>query len=173
MAIRPAVPTSIAALALLAGAAGCSDLSEYRGVYDAEIVGSDDPSFVRRGFAPGTRLVLDFDPGLARSVDPPPGTITTIPPTEDGVRHFDETPLGFIQALQHDQLGLYDFPGGERVANYLFHAPSRDPGCDPPSRDAMVSVSLVERERVEVRIFAGTGADAACDLFGLWVLTRQ
>jgi len=143
-----------------AGAFGCSEVSDFRGGYRGLVVGSDD-DFIRRGFPPGTELSLDFDPSGESRI----GTFTTT----DG--SFSDTPLGTIDPLRHDQLSLYDFPGDGRIQNYILVArPLTGPLA---GRDAIVFLSLMEEETVEVRVVVGVGDEANNDRFGLFRLTRQ
>ena len=154
----------------LATLVGCSDLSEYRGDFRGTVVGTDDDacgdgrapcSFIRRGFAAGTELDLTFDPALARSAEP--GRITT---SDDA---FIGAPLEFIAPLEHDQLSLYQLPGGGRVRNFIFYARSEARGTFP-ARDAMVFLSLMKDSNIEARIIAGSGDETRGDLYGLFVL---
>ena len=159
-----------AALAVLT--VGCTDLSEYRGRFEGGVVGADDEacpvgrtcSFIRRGFPDGTRLILDdFRPP---PTDQPIGTITTTdePPT------FDATALELIVPLEHDQLSLYDFPGGGRVQNFIFAA---RPATGPlAGRDAMVFVSLMQDDSIELRVICGSGDETLGDHFGLFELEK-
>jgi hypothetical protein len=141
---------------------GCSDLSSYQGEFRGLVVGTEDNSFVRRGFPAGTEIELAFDPALARAN---PGTITT----SDG--RFSRTPLLFIAPLEHDELSHYDFPGG-RVQSYIFASRSRELDGQP-ARDCLVFLSLMQDDVIEVRIVAGAGDEAAGDLFGLFRLNRS
>jgi hypothetical protein len=143
-------------------ALGCSDLDEYQGSFRGLVVGTEENSFVRRGFPAGTELQLAFDPALARSA---PGTITT----SDG--RFDETPLLFIAPLEHDELSLYDFPGG-RVENFVFASRS-EAREGAPARDCLVFLSLMQDDAIEIRILSGAGDEAAGDLFGLFRVRRS
>ena len=172
---------------------GCNDLEEFQTdpgeAYIGAVIGTEETegcedagdypcSFIRRGFTSRTQLELTFDPN---EVGGSPGTLTTVGelcgPT------FDETPLRAITALTHDQLSLYDFPGGGRVRNYIFIArPETGPLA---ARDAMVFLSLLRGGRVEVRVIAGTGnapcdpsdCDAfnagGCDFFGVFDLRNR
>ena len=85
--------------------------------------------------------------------------------------------------LAHDQLGLYEFPGGGRVRNYMFVA---RPDAGPLSgRDVMVFVSLLRGGNIEVRLVAGPGLEmcdpsdcaeidaGGCDYFGVFGLHRE
>jgi hypothetical protein len=161
---------AIAVLAL--SQAACDDLSSYRavggssGVYRGAVIGSDGDSFIRRGFAAGTELTLTFDPSLASSPSPPPGTITTSDLCM-GLPSFDNTPLEPILPLAHDQLSQLEFPGGGRIRNFMFSAHATA-GC-LAGRDAVVIVSLMDGGVIEVRVIVGTGDEARGDRFGVFV----
>ena len=137
--------------------------------------GIDDCSFIRRGFPSGVTLELTFDP--AKQYEEP-GTISTS--GEVCGATFTDDELLPIAPLAHDQLGLYEFPGGGRVRNFMFVVqPTTGPLAD---RDAMVFLSLIRGGRVEVRIIAGPGqfcdpSDCArideCDYFGVFELNRE
>ncbi len=170
---------------------GCNTLGEFTtgddDVYRGEIAGVDDPdncpegidcSFIRRGFPSGVTLDLTFDPDQQYEN---PGTISTS--GEDCGPTFADTPLLPIPPLAHDQLSLYEFPGGGRLRNYMFVV---RPEAGPlAGRDAMVFLSLIRGGNVEVRIVAGPGlticdpADCAaidsgqCDYFGVFALERE
>lgn len=170
---------------------GCDALGEFRTgegeVYRGEISGVYDPencpdgvdcSFIRRGFPSGVTLDLTFDPELQYEN---PGTISTS--GEDCGPTFDGTPLLPIPPLAHDQLGLYEFPGGGRVRNYMFvMRPETGPLA---GRDAMVFLSLIRGGNIEVRIVAGPGLEICdpsdceaidlgqCDYFGIFALSRE
>ena len=171
-------------------ALGCDSLGEFSTgdgeVYRGEIAGVNDPlncpegidcSFIRRGFPSGVTLDLTFDPDLQYEN---PGTISTsgevCGPT------FTDTPLLPIPPLAHDQLGLYEFPGGGRIRNYMFVA---RPELGPlAGRDVMVFLSLIRGGSVELRLVAGPGleicdpsdcdviVDGECDYFGVFGLQR-
>lgn len=177
---------------------GCDALGEFRTgegeVYRGEIAGVYDPencpdgvdcSFIRRGFPSGVILELTFDPEQQYEN---PGTISTT--GEDCEPTFTDTPLLPIPPLAHDQLGLYEFPGGGRVRNYMFVARPVDGPL--AGRDAMVFLSLIRGGDIEVRILAGPGNDAdlleicdrspadcdeimsvRCDYFGVFALRRE
>ncbi|MDQ3037306.1 MAG: hypothetical protein M3Y87_33235 [Myxococcota bacterium] len=153
--------------------AGCDDLSRFAtdgdAVYRGTVVGDEADSFVRRGFAPGTVMELEFDP---RSSDvPQPGSLTTSPDPITGERVFDATPLESIPPLQHDLLSEYEFPGGGRVQNYLYVA---RPVAGPlAGRDVMIFLSLLDDGSAEIRVIAGTGEAARGDHFGVFRLRRE
>ena len=178
-------------ICVLVAASGCDTLGEFRTgegeVYRGDIAGVNDPencpdgidcSFIRRGFPWGVTLELTFDPDEQYTN---PGTISTF--GEDCAQTFSATPLLPIPPLAHDQLGLYEFPGGGRIRNYMFVA---RPEAGPlAGRDAMVFVSLIRGGNIEVRIVAGPGlvicdpADCTaidsgqCDYFGVFSLNRE
>lgn len=178
-------------LYVLIAASGCDSLGEFTTgegeVYRGEIAGVNDPlncpdgidcSFIRRGFPSGVVLDLTFDPELQYTN---PGTISTsgevCGPT------FTDTPLLPIPPLAHDQLGLYEFPGGGRVRNYMFVARPDDGPL--VGRDVMVFLSLIRGGSVEVRVVAGPGLEicdpsdctaidsGGCDYFGVFGLGRE
>lgn len=178
-------------ICVLIAAFGCDSLGEFstgdEDVYRGEIAGANDPvncpegidcSFIRRGFPTGVTLDLKFDPELQYEN---PGTISTR--REVCGATFTDTPLLPIPPLAHDQLGLYEFPGGGRIRNYMFVA---RPDLGPlAGRDVMVFLSLLRGGNVEVRLVAGPGlvicdpSDCAvidagdCDYFGVFELHRE
>ncbi len=155
------MPIALVAVGLVASA--CSDLEGFRGDFTGTVVGESTPVFILRGFPEGT--VLDLEDFSPPPTEGPPGYLTTRP-----YAAFDRTPLDVIVPLEHDQLSLYDFPGGGRVRNYIFSAhPSSGPIAD---RDAMVFVSLMEGDRIEVRIIVGSGEESTGGHFGLFRLEK-
>lgn len=178
-------------LPLLLLLAACDDLKDFRGGYSGQIIGGE---FVRSCFGSATELTLRFDPNLAvvrENVSSPlPNTITT----NDGA--FTDTVLEPLQNLVQDPLGELDFPGPQRLRNYMLLArPQTGPLA---GRDAVVVVSLLASESVEVRIIARTadplpgmvtgcpsdldpqdgGVDeeprtASREYFGLWRMRRR
>jgi hypothetical protein len=155
---------------IVLAAAGCDDLSRFATdgdtVLRGSVVGGEEESFIRVGFAPDTAMELDFDP---RASDRPfPGTITTSPDPVTGARAFEGSPLIAIAPLQHDLLSEYEFPGGDRVRNYLYVV---RPGAGPlAGRDVMVFLSLMDDGGAEVRVVAGAGDAARGDHFGVFRL---
>jgi hypothetical protein len=169
----------------------CDGLGEFSTgegeVYRGEIAGVYDPvncpngidcSFIRRGFPSGVTLDLTFHP--EQQYDDP-GSISTS--GEHCGPTFTDTPLLPIPPLAHDELGLYEFPGGGRIRSYMFVA---RPDSGPlAGRDAMVFLSLIRGGAIEVRVLAGPGlvvcdpADCAaidsgqCDYFGVFALERD
>jgi hypothetical protein len=132
---------------LLLALVACDDLKDFRGSYSGQIIGGE---FVRSCFDQSTKLTLRFDPNLAvvreDVMSPLPNTITT----DDGT--FDDTMLEPLQNLVQDPLGELTFPGPQRLRNYILLArPSTGPLA---GRDAMVVVSLLASESVEVRVIA-------------------
>ncbi len=149
---------------------GCETLDRFRtddhAVFHGRVTGDTTDSFIRRGFAAGTTIDLEFDPTLAHG--PAAGTITTASP--DGVAHFDHTELRVIESLEHDLLSQYDFPGAGRIRNFVYDA---RPEAGPlAGRDAMVFLSLMEDGSIEVRVMAGTGDESRGDVFGLFRASR-
>lgn len=148
---------------------GCSDLESYEGDYSGPVVGADGESFIRRGFPAGA--VLDIT-----GFDPPPsdgsiGTISAREPGDTGATLF-RAELERIAPLAHDQLSGYDFPGGNRVRNYIFVVrPTEGTGL-LVGREAFVFVSLLDDGVIEVRVISGTG-DEDDDHFGLFILDSQ
>jgi hypothetical protein len=182
VALVPALARSLLALSLALGLAACDDLSDFRGSYSEEIVAG---SFVRSCFADKTRLTLAFDPDrvFSSSSDAPVNTIST----DDGT--FQATPLEPITKLNHDHLNEFDFPGPQRLRNYMLRARPRSGPL--AGRDALVVISLLASDLVEVRIIARSADDAgpcpggteatdagtpplaaAREYFGLWRLNK-
>jgi hypothetical protein len=168
---------------------GCAQLDTYDTGTDAEYVGqifgADQDgcadlarcSFIRRGFGGETVLRLRFN---ADDVQGIAGSLST--EGENCGPTLTDVPLVAIEPLLHDQLGLYEIPGGARVKNFIF---SVSPVSGPLSgRDVVAFVSLVRSDRVEVRLLAGSGQNACdptdcgqinaggCDYFGVFSLRR-
>jgi hypothetical protein len=199
---RAACLCSLLALAVL----GCNQLDEFRTrpheAWSGDIVGSDSDqskdSFIRQGFASHTKMDLTFDPVLA-SVSVPDDAGTS-PPASPGTIHtyvcpaahpdcvaasgttslFSHAKLELIANLNHDVLAQYDFPGGGRLRNYMFFART-DIGKNGsrPMRAPMVFISLMESDRVEVRVIGPSvlAADGKTELepplFGVFILRRH
>ncbi len=158
----------------------CTDLSAYATrpgeAYEGRVRGTRDASFVRRGFPAGTTLRMSFDP-LADRVA---GVLRT-DDVQCGEPTFAGTELLVVEPLRHDALSLFDFPGEERVRNYLLVArPQRGPLS---GRDVTVVVSLLEDGGAQVRVVSGPGHDCPpddcaarargeCDYFGVFDLRR-
>jgi hypothetical protein len=198
---------TIAALWFCLLASGCDDLSEFKTkpdvVFRGEVVGSDpDPtadSFIRKGFASHTWLDMRFNPeaggvpvedaGEQASRRAVPGMLTTYVCPDGGsdcafdarvVDPFDHARLLPIDGLAHDTLSQYTFPGGGRLRNYIFSLrfTSQIDEVTVP-RDAMIFVSLMDTEQIEVRAIApgipskDGQSEALPALFGIFVLGRQ
>jgi hypothetical protein len=133
-------------LACLSG--GCDDLKDFAGTRSNRIVGGN---FVRSCFAANTVLTLHFVPSSATAapdsgLDSLPNTIST----DDGT--FQDTPLEAITQLPQDPLSELDFPGPQRLRNYMLLA---RPATGPlAGRDALVVISLLASETTEVRVIA-------------------
>lgn len=147
--------------------------------YCGSVIGNDDSasncselncSFIRRGFAVGTKMVISFSPETHEcdSQDAPEDWVGVIS-SSDGA--LDCQYFSSIDPLQHDLLSLYEFPGRERLRNDIYtFRPSDGPLA---SRDVMVFVSYLESEQVELRLIAGSGDEAAGDYFGLFFMQKN
>lgn len=157
---------------------GCHDLDEFAsgdGVFRGEIIGSDGDVF-RQGFPPHTVLELSFEPELAEGRQGPgvsPGRVTThvcAPSATECEQRSDgpivDAELQPFDALQHDVLGDYDFPGPGRVRNYILSV--RTVAGD----DAMVFVSLMEAGGIELRVMAAAPEPDGEPFFGVFPLKR-
>ena len=177
MGKRPAIFAIFGALAF--GSLGCTEVGSYATdadeVYVGEVFGSDEAeSFIRRGFEEGVVLEMSFDPDAAQT-----GVLNT---TNDPCGVLVDAPMRGIPALQHDQLFLYEFPGGGQLRNYIY---SIDATTGPlAGRDAMAFVSLQEDGELEVRVIAGSGQEPCaacaipgvggpCDYFGVFRVKRR
>ncbi len=174
---------------------GCTSLDDYRAdttrPYVGTVLGQTDPScdagtgcsFLRRGFRPGTEIVMTFDPD---QVDGTPGTLTTRladGSAEPCAQTFDAEPLRAIAPLAHDALSQLSFPGEGRQKTYVF-ALSPTQGA-LYGRDAYAFVSLMRGGEIELRILSGSGEDdcaptdcaayvaGSCDFFGVFRLKRR
>jgi hypothetical protein len=139
----------------LLGSTGCGDIKGFRGEFEGPIV---EGNFVRSCFAADTRVELRFDPDEA--VARPDATVlepNTIS-TSDGT--FKQTPLEPIVSLPHDPLSQFDFPGPQRLRNYLLLARPVDGPL--AGRDALVVISLLASDMLEVRIIARADQGARC-----------
>ena len=117
---------------------------------------------MRSCFAPDTHATLYFDPDKA--VAPigapsagPVNTLTTTDPSSAD-RTFDQTVLDPIQHLPHDHLSQLDFPGPQRLRNFMLLA--RPVSGPLAGQDALVVVSLLASEGLELRVIARS-ADGA------------
>jgi hypothetical protein len=188
------------------GSSACDDLGKFHTVsgevFRGEVIGSDaDPnadSFIRKGFASHMLLELAFDPdaadvivssdaGVPRRM-PNAGNIDTYlcpqgrascADSERTAGPFVAAPLIPIEALTHDPLSQYTFPGGGRLRNYIFGVHFTSDSADSRTgRDAMLFISLMENGHVEVRamapgVLATNGEEERWPaLFGVFTLTR-
>jgi hypothetical protein len=154
--------------ALVAGVAGCRDLSRFStgsGKYEGTIATG---AFVRSGFVDSTRVCMTLDTDHLQDA---PGVIST----DDG--RFKAAPLRPIPELFHDPLSTLNFGEG-RVKNFVYVArPSGDP---KDTSDVTVVVSLLQSSDIEVRMFrsapsqdgADGGAEPAARLFGVFALSK-
>ncbi len=174
-------------LPLLLLLVACDDLKDFRGSYSGQIIGGE---FVRSCFRADTQLTLRFDPNYAVVRDNAelalPNTLTT----NDGT--FSDTQLEPLHNLVQDPLGELDFPGPQRLRNYMLVA--RPSSGVLAGRDATVVVSLLASESIEVRVIARPADDVtSCpadldprdggaddeprttrrEYFGLWRMRRE
>jgi hypothetical protein len=131
---------------------GCDDLKDFRGTYNGQIIGGE---FVRSCFRADTKLMLRFDPNLAvvreDVANALPNTISTLDIASDE-QVFTDTVLEPLHNLPQDPLSELDFPGPQRLRNYMLLArPQTGPLA---GRDALVVISLLASESVEVRVIA-------------------
>jgi len=185
----------------------CEDLREFQttgdAVYRGEVIGSDAAadveSFIRKGFPSHTVLELSFDPSSTDVVEPRDGTVRAADRTAAGSVNtyvcpqgaaqcpaadrtpgpFVNAPLVTIDALTHDPLSQYTFPGGGRLRNYIFGVRFVSESAEHRTgRDAMLFISLMENHQVELRAMAPAVLDGDGEgerwpaLFGVFVLQR-
>ncbi len=159
-----ALPLCLLSVSLLGA---CSDIESYRGDYVGEVAGAvacdQEPcSFIRRGFTGGTTLSLRaFDPSIQTadsSAGVAPGFLTTSDAQcGDGTETLLDEPLRPIAPLAHDALSILELPGSTRVRTYVYALePERGPLA---GRTAMVFVTLLEEQEIEVRVVSGDGAE--------------
>ncbi|MGB0680881.1 MAG: hypothetical protein ACPGUV_14620, partial [Polyangiales bacterium] len=165
---------------------GCRDFDDFRTppgtVFRGTVVGGEGASFIRRGFPAGSVMELYFDPRLVE--DPtgvPAGYVRSDVRDCLGVPLLDATPVWPIEALQHDQLSVFDFPGAHRLRNYVLWAQA---SAGPlAGRDTMLVLSLLRSGDVELRVIAGPGRECAlddcaalstgqCDFFGFFRMQK-
>lgn len=129
----------------------CDSLTEFRGEFELAIVKGN---FVRSCFAERTTATLSFNPATATGdVSMAPDGERSWLTTSDGT--FDRTLLEPVRKLEDDQLSQMDFPGPQKLRNYIMLA--RPTSGPLTGRDAFVVVSLLDDKRVEIRVIARTG----------------
>jgi hypothetical protein len=114
-------------------------------------------SFVRSCFSDTVCAVLHFDPDKAVASDAGLGDAPNTLTTNDGV--FAQTVLEPVPGLANDHLSLLDFPGPQRLRNYLLLA--RPLSGPLAGRDVFVVVSLLASEDIEVRVIARSADGSA------------
>jgi hypothetical protein len=148
------------AVALASALAACEHPGRYstgKGSLEGIVEGSD---FVRAGFAVGTRVCLELD---TRKLQEKPGTISL----SDG--RLARTALRPIPALASDTLSNLSFADGQ-VRNLVFAV--RERSSTP--RDVLAIVSLLDDDRVELRLLDGApGEDVPDALYGVFPLERK
>jgi hypothetical protein len=155
---------STTVLALVAGIFGCKNVSKFTAQngerYEGQVATG---SFVRAGTAEGVRMCLTLDGDHLQDA---PGTIMT----SDG--RFRGVALRPIPQIWHDPLSTLKFGDG-RVQNLVYVMTPTTPG----EADAMVVVSLMESDAVEVRLLRGAPTvDAGAsgnEIFAVFHLERQ
>ncbi len=159
---------------------GCHDPDDF-GVgsghrYCGTVVGSDEPagdcndtncSFIRRGFIAGTTIDVSFAPELGGCMTPE-DTDTWAGVLTSSDEAFDCTFFDVIEPLQHDLLSQYDFPGAERIRNYIYT--TRMEHGELQDRDVMLFWSALDGDKAELRIVVGKGDERDGDYFGLFPL---
>jgi hypothetical protein len=151
---------SAIAVLLAAGLAACTDVGSFTTdpgeCYRGKIVAAN---FVRQGFEPDTYLSLTLDTDALGAGTGAAGVIWS----SDG--RFLAAPVAQLEQVAHDSLALLQFPGG-RIRNYLAHAAAVD------GSSALVVISLMENDKVEVRVLrpVGTDPDLQPALFGIFDL---
>jgi hypothetical protein len=152
--------------------AGCRTLDRFdTGDGEAYCGNIVSAAFIRDGFPPDLRLMLDLDTSRLESA---PGTISS----NDGTggpcapqASFENAPFIVTDAVFHDQLATLDFGEG-RDANFVAWVQST---CQGPM---LAVVSLMKSDDVEVRLMkppvakTGTTPDVAPG-FALFQLSRQ
>src|SRR5262245_47027533 len=101
-----------------AASSACDSLTDFRGEFKLSIVKGN---FVRSCFAESTTATLSFNPALAT------GDISLVPETErnwltTSDNTFTHTMLEPVRKLEDDQLSQLDFPGPQRLRNYIMLA---------------------------------------------------
>jgi len=153
--------TGLLFLILAAAAVGCTDIGSYSTelgeCYRGDIVAAE---FVRTGFEQDVQLSLTLDTSALSEGRGRAGEIWT----SDG--RFAGATVSQMEQLAHDNLSLFQFPGG-RIRNYLAHATPTD---GPP---AAIVISLMEDGKVEARVIrAAIESDrSVVPLFGIFRLS--
>lgn len=129
---------AFAALAILAW--GCTDVGSFTTdpgeCYEGKIV---DAGFVRTGFSRNITLSLTLDTDSLADGRGSAGMMWT------SDRTFNGATVSQMEELAHDSLSQFQFPGG-RIRNYLVYTMATD------GAPAMVVISLMENQQIEVRI---------------------
>lgn len=175
--------------------ASCTSVDAYRAESDEPyvggVLGQSDPgcdagtgcSFLRRGFRPGTELLMTYDEsapgGIVGTLDTrmADGTAELCEPT------FVGATLHVVEPLEHDTLSQLTFPGDGRLKTFVYAIDA--PTGPLADRDGLAFVSLMRGGEIEVRILAGSGrldcapsdcaayTAGACDYFGVFHMKRR
>jgi len=156
--------TVISILPVLMLCAACTELGQFstdaEHVYRGSVITG---KFIRSGFHSDVELEMTFH---VDQVEMQPDQYGMGGPgilrTTDGL--FDNSALEPIPEFSHDQLSNLDFPNG-RLRSYMFFC---RPGGSAQDM-ALVIVSLMEDEKVEVRIMRGGDEP----LYGVFRLGRE
>lgn len=152
---------ALSALIAAAVAVGCTELGSfsttYGECYRGNIVAAE---FVRTGFDQSAQLSLTLDVSALSEGHGAAGQIWS----NDG--RFNGAIVHQMEQLAHDNLSLFQFPGG-RIRNYLAHATPTD------GAPAAIVISLMEDGRVEVRVIRSAPEHdrSVLPLFGVFRLS--
>jgi hypothetical protein len=161
----------VAGAALLAGSAGCRDLSGFTTAgssYEGPVVAAD---FVRAGVDMSTRLCLTLDTDHLQDA---PGALST----NDG--RFHAVPMRTIPQFWQDPLSTLSFGEG-RLKNLIYVVTASTPFADGNGNDVFAVVSLMQSGNVEVRLLRGAPGGATDgapsptggNVFAVFSLSRQ
>jgi hypothetical protein len=138
-------------LVVIAALVGCSDLRDFRGVWEGDRVGTAD--VVRVGAPAATRATLTIDDidahGMAGTISIP-GLVT-------------DAPVATVPGAEADALAGMTFAGAP-LRVYLAFVEIGDGGGD-----AFALVALYDHRRIEVRVLRG-GAEP---LYAIYALTED
>ncbi len=164
------IRATIVLIGLLLLGSSCTDIGSFTTrmgeCYRGKITGAD---FVRTGFHENVHLSLTLDTDALADGRGSAGMLWT------GDQLFSAATISQMEELAHDSLSQFQFPGG-RIRNYLVYVMASD------GSPAMVVISLMENEQVEVRVMRPefdpcAGEPNECDapaidaLFGVFRLT--
>lgn len=201
--MRPSRPrcSLLVGLPLLVGSlAACDDLQDFETtegqVFRGAVVGSPpqrlpdggmQEPFLLHGFPANVQMELTLDPQAAARGSEDIGTLVTYvceeplrvdcPESMRSEGPIQAAQLAAVPGLADDALSRYTFPGPSRIRNFLLSVPFESEGV---VRAAMVFVSLMENDGIEVRVVApGVATEGSAGeggqlepLFGFFRLER-